>query len=108
MLSAVMNGIVLFVTGVLGCVILVMWFGTDHQACRDNFNLMWALPTNLLIVIGNPRGKQRYVVAAIGLLILCIIVHIAGAQRLLLPEVLPLLAALFYIYGTIFYRASKK
>ena len=37
-----------FLSGVLGMLILFMWFGTDHQACRNNFNLFWALPTHLI------------------------------------------------------------
>jgi hypothetical protein len=26
-----------------------MWFGTDHTVCRDNFNLLWALPPHFVI-----------------------------------------------------------
>ena len=33
--------------GAVGALILFMWFGTEHQACRNNFNLIWALPTHL-------------------------------------------------------------
>lgn len=35
------------VCGLLGFLILFMWFATDHLMCRDNFNLLWALPTHL-------------------------------------------------------------
>lgn len=37
-----------FFSGALGLLILFMWFGTDHQACRNNFNIAWALPTHLI------------------------------------------------------------
>ena len=33
--------------GLLGFIILFMWFGTDHIMCKNNFNLLWALPTHL-------------------------------------------------------------
>ena len=36
-----------FFCGVIGLLILFMWLGTEHQACRNNFNLIWALPTHL-------------------------------------------------------------
>ncbi len=36
-----------FLTGLLGILLLFMWFGTDHAMCRDNFNLLWAWPTNI-------------------------------------------------------------
>jgi len=39
-----------FLCGILGMLILFMWFGTDHYSCSNNFNLLWALPTHLFIV----------------------------------------------------------
>ena len=33
--------------GMIGLLILFMWLGTEHQACRNNLNLLWALPTHL-------------------------------------------------------------
>jgi hypothetical protein len=38
-----------FILGLIGCFMLVMWFGTDHELCRDNYNILWALPTHLLM-----------------------------------------------------------
>lgn len=35
--------------GMIGIVILFMWFATDHAMTRNNFNLLWALPTHLPI-----------------------------------------------------------
>ena len=37
------------IVGLIGMLILFMWFGTDHAMCRDNFNLLWALPTHFVI-----------------------------------------------------------
>lgn len=42
--------ILFFLTGALGLLLLFMWFGTDHQTCRNNFNLIWAFPVHLVIV----------------------------------------------------------
>jgi hypothetical protein len=39
---------VLLVTGLLGCLLLFMWFGTDHKSCAANYNLLWALPINII------------------------------------------------------------
>jgi hypothetical protein len=33
--------------GILGILLLYMWFGTDHAMCKNNFNLLWALPIHL-------------------------------------------------------------
>jgi len=35
-----------FTTGILGILLLLMWFGTDHSMTKNNFNLIWALPTH--------------------------------------------------------------
>ena len=48
-LGTVMCSLLLFVTGLLGCLMLVMWFGTDHQGCANNYNVLWCLPTNIII-----------------------------------------------------------
>ena len=36
-----------FILGSLGVLLLFMWFGTDHAMCKDNYNLLWALPAHL-------------------------------------------------------------
>jgi hypothetical protein len=43
--------VILFVaTGLIGSLLLLLWLATDHQAAANNFNLLWALPTHLLIL----------------------------------------------------------
>lgn len=43
------DGIFFFVTGILGIILIFMWTATDHQMCRNNFNLLWAWPTHTII-----------------------------------------------------------
>jgi hypothetical protein len=38
-----------FGTGALGILLVFMWFGTDHIMTKDNYNLIWALPTHAVI-----------------------------------------------------------
>jgi len=40
------DALLLYITGLLGIFILVMWFATDHIECKNNYNLLWALPFN--------------------------------------------------------------
>ena len=47
-LQLLLDSILLYITGLLGVLLLFMWLGTDHQACKDNFNLLWAMPLNLI------------------------------------------------------------
>jgi len=37
------------ILGLLGALLVFMWFGTDHAMCKNNFNLLWALPVYLPI-----------------------------------------------------------
>lgn len=94
------------VTGLLGCLIVVMWSATDHQACRPNWNLLWSFPPNLIAAFFPFRKLRGYaVVAALGV-IAAWCVHIAGIQALPLRESWPLMAALLWCYGMI-YRQSR-
>ncbi len=104
-LGRIMRGLVLFVSGFLGCLIFVMWFATDHQGCSNNFNLLWALPVNLLLVFARPHGKGRYAVIATLLVLISILVHLVHAQGLV-PEFMPFLASLLVVYGYM-YRCSN-
>lgn len=45
---AVLDFVLFFSLGCVGLLLLFMWFGTDHALCANNYNLLWALPTNLL------------------------------------------------------------
>lgn len=46
-----------FTLGLAGIVLLFMWFGTDHKVCQNNYNLLWALPTNLVMAFFVHSGK---------------------------------------------------
>lgn len=101
-LGLVFADFILLVTGLLGVLILVMWLGTDHQTCSDNYNLLWALPTNLMFLF---RKKQyKYALIAIGLIFVALVLHLLHIQCLLLPEMMPLLLMLILIYTTSYKR----
>ncbi len=42
------DGLLFFITGFAGILMLFMWFGTDHIVCRNNYNLLWAWPTHAI------------------------------------------------------------
>ena len=47
-ITAFIDVFLLCITGLLGILLLFMWFGTDHTVCKTNYNLAWALPTNFI------------------------------------------------------------
>lgn len=104
-LGKIMSTLLLFATGLLGCLILVMWFATDHQGCSNNFNILWFLPTNLIIAFANPKEKGRYALVAMVFILIVLLLHLFHIQGLLFLEFAPLMLALLFVYGSI-YRNS--
>ena len=52
-----------FILGLAGVILLFMWFGTDHTVCKNNYNLLWALPTNVVMaffVHSKKAGVKKY------------------------------------------------
>ncbi len=45
------DGLFFSLVGLLGVVIALLWFATDHKVTSDNWNLLWALPTHLIFGI---------------------------------------------------------
>ena len=48
-LLSVFDGMFFFLVGLLGIILIFMWFGTDHSMTKNNFNLLWAWPTHLIV-----------------------------------------------------------
>ncbi len=106
-LGNIMSSLLLFVTGALGCLILVMWFATDHQGCSNNFNILWCLPLNIVIAFYKPKGAGRYALIAMFLILISFLLHLFKIQALI-PEFIPLLLALLFVYGMIYRRSQIK
>jgi len=105
LLGDFMSFLFLFVTGLLGCLMLVMWLWTDHQGCQQNYNILWALPTNVIFAfVPRKRTKNKYAILAVVLIFVSLLLHITGIQQLALLELSPLLLALLFIFGSIIKR----
>ena len=46
--AALFDFLVFFSLGSVGMVMAVMWWGTDHVDARNNYNLLWALPSHAI------------------------------------------------------------
>jgi hypothetical protein len=47
-----------FLLGIAGLLLLFMWFGTDHTVCKNNYNLLWAFPPNVVMAFFVHRKKR--------------------------------------------------
>ncbi|MNY06656.1 hypothetical protein D3C86_1394230 [compost metagenome] len=107
-LKAVWTFALLLISGLLGCFLLFMWFGTDHHSCGNNYNLLWAFPLNLIaaFTVFRPRKWHvQYGLLVVGLLLIALLVHAIGLQVMPLIEILPFLISLLYSYMFIYKRA---
>lgn len=61
-LLSIVDFILFFLAGLLGILVLFMWFGTDHPECKNNFNLAWAFPFHFVAVffIYKKRNWVKY------------------------------------------------
>src|SRR5690606_33366896 len=100
-LKNIWSRLLLFIVGLLGCLMFFMWFVTNHQSCSNNFNILWAFPLHFIVACLPFRGKtwaKYYALFAISLIITALLLHVIGIQHLPLIEILPLMLALMYVH----------
>ncbi len=86
------------IVGILGCFMLFMWFGTDHQSCSWNRNLFWALPTHTVFAFLIPRKHQwiqPYARIAFYVLLIALAWNLWAAQTYIL-EITPIVLLLLW------------
>ena len=104
--------VVLFAfTGLIGIMVLLLWFATDHTATALNFNLLWVFPINLfaMLQLAKKQPKQwmrKYLKFLVILLALLTLHWIVGIQQFAIG-LIPLLIALAVRYMYLIYYLKK-
>ncbi|MCK0132249.1 DUF4105 domain-containing protein [Flavobacteriaceae bacterium F08102] len=97
-----------FIPGIIGLLILLLWFATDHSATANNFNILWAFAPNLVIAFvlvkkQLPPWIIPYVWGLVALIDVTIVLWIIQVQLFpiaLIPIVLMLgVRYMYLIYG---------
>ena len=99
-------------TGLVGLLLLFLWFGTNHTATANNYNLLWAFPISIFIFYAISKKQvssklKRYTLLLILLLALLTIHWITGVQVFAIA-LLPLLIALAVRYVYLMYFIGKQ
>jgi heme/copper-type cytochrome/quinol oxidase subunit 4 len=101
-------------TGLTGILLLFLWFGTDHTATWQNYNLLWAFPINVLI-IGQLLKKDvrnwgksylKFLIIMLCLLTLHWIIEVQVFAITLIPLLIAL--AVRYVYLVKFFSSKTK
>ena len=105
--------ILLFVTGIIGVLIVFFWFFTDHSTTPNNFNILWAFAPNLILAFlllkrRNLAWFHKYFIVLIGFLILIPMIWISGIQ-LFPTSIVPLLILFFvrYLYLVTYFKPKS-
>ncbi|WP_067150599.1 lipoprotein N-acyltransferase Lnb domain-containing protein [Pseudotamlana agarivorans] len=90
------------ITGVIGVLILLLWFATDHKGTHQNYNLLWAFALNLFVIGQFFKAKPaawfvKYLKLLIILLCLLTLHWIIGVQVFAIG-LIPILIALMLRY----------
>jgi len=88
----VIDHLIFGVTGLLGWVIVFLWFFTDHQATGPNLNILWALPIHfpLATIFLIKKTKLSYLYFLVtSILLLCIVGLWSFIPQSLPNEILP-------------------
>ncbi len=92
----------LSITGLIGWLLLLLWIATDHKAAANNFNILWAIPTNLIAVFMLFAKRKALVTKYFGLaaaLTLLVLASWPFLPQQLNVYLIPLVIALGIRYG---------
>ncbi len=101
--ARIVDSFLLYLTGLLGLLLVFMWWGTDHRMTKDNYNLLWALPTNFVAVLflwRSPSWLAKYFYFAFALTALLLISWFWLPQELNVSLV-PFVFLMLYRYGSL-------
>ena len=108
--NKVLDFTLLFTSGILGVLILFLWFFTDHATAPNNFNFLWAFAPNLILAFllvkkNQPKWMHAYFKTLLVLLVLIPVLWILKVQLFPLAAI-PLLILLFvrYLFLASFYK----
>jgi hypothetical protein len=96
--QSIMDRIIFVLSGLLGLLLLFMWFGTDHQSFANNLNLVWAMPINLLaaFALNRPGKLLKTYFKCYSLLILLMMIAVLLHPGMINVGLYPLILVLSY------------
>lgn len=101
--------ILFFTTGLVGVLIIFLWFFTNHSTAPNNFNILWAFPLNIMIAFflfkkNQSKWIRKYILLLIIFLVIIPIIWITKTQLFnwaLIPLLLLLLIRYFFLQKTL-------
>ncbi|WP_209405974.1 DUF4105 domain-containing protein [Pseudozobellia sp. WGM2] len=100
-----------FIPGIIGLVIIFLWFLTDHTETASNFNLIWAFPFHIIVafIVARKRGPNwvaRYALFSLGLITVSALIYLFHIQ-IFSPLIILVWLALAIRYFFLFWSYQK-
>jgi hypothetical protein len=110
--SRFLDTLLFFFTGLIGIFLLLLWFATDHTATANNYNLLWAFPISIFLIVAIAKKRvspklKRYVLLLL-LLLLLLTIHWLTEVQVFAIGLLPILTALAVRYVYLIYFIGKE
>jgi hypothetical protein len=100
--TKILDFILFFITGLMGCILIFLWFFSSHSTAPNNFNILWTIATNSIISFfmlkkHPPKWLLKYLGVLMLFLLIIAILWCTGVQGFPIP-ILPILILLFIRY----------
>ncbi|GAA3784410.1 DUF4105 domain-containing protein [Corallibacter vietnamensis] len=112
--AAWLDNTLFVLTSIIGVLLLLLWFATDHTATAQNYNLLWAFPLNILLLfqLQKPLIKSwsiKFIKFLVIMLCLMTFHWVVGVQVFAIA-LAPIIVALFirYIYLIYFFQDKQQ
>ena len=112
--TTILDIILLLITGLIGLLLIYLWFFSNHIASAWNYNLLWAMPFNLILVYGLLKeNKSRWILSylkfSIIMLLLLSLHWVIGVQVFNISLISLILALIIrYLYLIKYYSMRIK
>jgi len=111
--SRFLDASIFFITGIIGVILLLLWFGTDHSTTANNYNLLWASPLSLLFTIAILKKQPKaWISKYVFFLLICmslLSIHWITGVQVFAIGLLPLFLALVvrYLYLLKYFKKAN-
>lgn len=105
-INTILDGMLFLICGLLGILFLFMWWGTDHSMTKENFNLLWALPTHFIFVwfLNSQNKKIKYYFLFTAILSLLTLIFWVLLPQQLNVSLIPVVILIMYRSFNQFYK----
>jgi len=92
------DGLLFFFIGLLGILLILMWTATDHRLCADNYNLLWAWPTHVIMAffINSKKNWAKKYYQANAIVLTVLLLAWAFLPQQMNNDLIPIVLLLIY------------